>query len=71
VAGPTADIVDAHQRRPGRNELIALGLREFRQVFFKPYRIICRIIETNLYILLLADGHRDMQTLLQRCLLQG
>jgi toxin ParE1/3/4 len=46
-------------------------LREFRQEFFEPYRIICRIIETNVYILLPADGHRGMQTLLQRRLLQG
>jgi toxin ParE1/3/4 len=53
------------------NELIALGLREFRQVFFKPYRIIYRIIETNVYVILIADGRRDMQTLLQRRLLQG
>jgi toxin ParE1/3/4 len=29
--------------------LIALGLREFRQVFFKPYRIICRVMGNNVY----------------------
>lgn len=52
-------------------ELIALGLREFRQVFFKPYRIIYRIIEKNVYVLLIADGRRDMQTLLQVRLLQS
>jgi toxin ParE1/3/4 len=50
-------------------ELIALGLREFRQIFFKPYRIIYRIIENNVYVLLIADGRRDMQKLLQRRLL--
>ena len=47
-------------------ELLALGLREFRQIFFKPYRIIYRVIEKNVYVLLIADGRRDMQTLLQR-----
>lgn len=52
-------------------ELIALGLREFRQIFFKPYRIIHRVIENNVYVLLIADGRRDMQTLLQRRLLQA
>ncbi len=52
-------------------ELIALGLREFRQTFFKPYRIIYRVIENNVYVLLIADGRRDMQTLLQRRLLQA
>jgi toxin ParE1/3/4 len=52
-------------------ELIALGLREFRQVFFKPYRIIYRVMENNVYVLLIADGRRDMQKLLQRRLLQA
>ena len=52
-------------------ELIALGLREFRQVFFKPYRIIYRVMENKVYVLLIADGRRDMQKLLQRRLLKA
>lgn len=52
-------------------ELIALGVREFRQIFFKPYRIIYRVMEKNVYVLLIADGRRDMQSLLQRRLLQA
>jgi toxin ParE1/3/4 len=52
-------------------ELIALGMREFRQVFFKPYRIIYRVMEKDVYGLLIADGRRDMQKLLQRRLLQA
>jgi len=51
-------------------ELLALGIREYREIFFKPYRIIYRIIEDKVYVLLIADGRRDMQTLLQRRLLQ-
>ncbi len=50
-------------------ELLALGIREYREVFFKPYRIIYRLIEKNVYILLIANGRRDMQSLLQRRLL--
>jgi toxin ParE1/3/4 len=50
-------------------ELLALGIREYREVFFKPYRIIYRVLEKNVYILLIADGRRDMQSLLQRRLL--
>jgi toxin ParE1/3/4 len=46
-------------------ELAALGIREYREIFFKPYRIIYRVIDTNLYVLLIVDGRRDMQTLLQ------
>lgn len=52
-------------------ELLAIGLREYREIFFKPYRIIYRVILENIYILVIADGRRDMQTLLQRRLLQA
>mgnify|MGYP001828595594 CR=1 FL=1 len=50
-------------------ELSALGIREFREVFFKPYRIIYRVERRNVYVYLVADGRRDMQTLLSRRLL--
>jgi toxin ParE1/3/4 len=52
-------------------ELAALGIREYREIFFKPYRIICRIMDKNVYVLLIVDGRRDMQTLLQRRLLDA
>lgn len=52
-------------------ELVAFGLRDFREIFFKPYRIIYRIIEDKVHVLLIADGRRDMQKLLQRRLLQA
>lgn len=52
-------------------ELIALGIRDYREIFLKPYRIIYRIAKANVYIYLIADGRRDMQTLLQRRLLGG
>jgi toxin ParE1/3/4 len=52
-------------------ELLKLGIREYREIFFKPYRIIYRIINKNVYVLLIADGRRDMQSLLQRRLLEA
>lgn len=52
-------------------ELLALGIREYREVFLKPYRIIYRVMDKKTYILLIADGRRDMQTLLQRRLLEA
>ncbi len=51
-------------------ELLALGIREYRQVFFKPYRVIYRVIEQQVFITLIADGRRDMQALLARRLLE-
>ena len=52
-------------------ELSALGMREFREVFFKPYRIIYRVERRTVYIYLVADGRRDMQTLLSQRLLNN
>ena len=52
-------------------ELVLLGIREYREVFFKPYRIIYRILDKNVYVLLIVDGRRDMQLLLQRRLLEA
>jgi len=52
-------------------ELRALGILEYREIFFKPYRIIYRVMDKNVYVLLIADGRRDMQTLLQRRLLDA
>lgn len=52
-------------------ELRALGIRDYRQVFFKPCRLIYRVIENRVVIYLIADGRRDMQSLLTRRLLTG
>jgi toxin ParE1/3/4 len=52
-------------------ELLALGIREYREIFLKPYRVIYQVIGDAVYVLLIADGRRDMQTLLQRRLLKA
>ena len=52
-------------------EVLTLGIREYREIFFKPYRIIYRVMEKNVYVLLIVDGRRDMQSLLQRRLLDA
>ncbi len=51
-------------------ELLALGIREYRQLFFQPYRLIYRVIGQQVFITLIADGRRDMQALLARRLLE-
>ncbi|MBN2427530.1 MAG: type II toxin-antitoxin system RelE/ParE family toxin [Deltaproteobacteria bacterium] len=58
-------------RGPRPKELLAIGLRAYREIFFKPYRIIYRVMVEKVYVLVIADGRRDMQTLLQRRLLQA
>ncbi len=52
-------------------ELSSMGIREYREIFFKPSRIIYRVVDGNVYVMLIVDGRRDMQTLLQRRLLEG
>lgn len=59
------------QRGNYPRELLALGIREFREVFFKPYRIIYRILDDAVFVMLIVDGRRDMQTLLQRRLFEA
>jgi hypothetical protein len=39
------------------------------KLFFNPCRIICRVMEKNIFVLPIVDGRRDMQLLLQRRLL--
>lgn len=50
-------------------ELLALGIRDYRETFFKPYRIIYYVDGKRVYVSLIADGRRDMQALLARRLL--
>jgi len=50
-------------------ELSSLGIRDYREIFFKPYRIIYRVIKNTVYIFLIVDGRRDLQMLLNRRLL--
>jgi len=52
-------------------ELLALGIRDYREIFFKPYRVIYRVMGDTVYVLMIVDGRRDMQTLLQRRLLKA
>lgn len=50
-------------------ELAELGIVEYREVFFKPYRLIYRVFEARVVVFVIADGRRDFQTLLERRLL--
>ena len=52
-------------------ELKNLDIDKYREVFFKPYRIIYHARENRVIINLIADGRRDMSVLLQRRLLKS
>jgi len=67
--GVIASLESHPDRGSHPSELQALGIREFRQILMGPYRIIYRVTEQNVVILVIADGRRDMQALLERRLL--
>lgn len=50
-------------------ELIGLGITEYRQVMLQRYRLIYRTTGSDVIIHVIADGRRDMQSLLSNRLL--
>jgi toxin ParE1/3/4 len=67
------DVVESLSTFPDRGsypkELVGLGIKEYRQAFFKPYRVIYRVTGGQVIIYLIADGRRDMPSVLARRLL--
>lgn len=67
------EVVESLSHFPERGsypkELLGLQIKEYRQTFFKPYRVIYRVSGRQVIIYLIADGRRDMQSVLARRLL--
>ena len=51
-------------------ELERAGVMEFREVLFKPYRIIYQVVKSRVYVHCVLDGRRNMQDLLQERILR-
>ena len=51
-------------------ELERLGIREFREIHCKPYRIIYQVVGRKVYVHAVLDGRRSLQELLERRLLR-
>lgn len=66
-----ASLTLSPERGAVTKELRDLGIREYREVYFKPYRVIYRTISKTVVVYLLVDGRRDMQALLLRRLAGG
>ena len=65
----TASLAAFPERGSYPKELLQLGIREYRQAHFKPYRLIYRVTGKQVFIYMIADGRRDMQMLLTRRML--
>ena len=65
-----ASLATMPERGAWTKELLALGIREYRETYFKPYRVIYRVMQSDkrhmVYVYLIVDSRRDMQALLQR-----
>jgi len=47
-------------------ELRDVAVREFREVLFKPYRILYFVSESRVYVHCIFDGRRDVEDVLSR-----
>lgn len=67
-------IIAALETMPERGhfppELERIGIRLYREIHFKPYRIIYAIEGDAVLVYGVLDGRRDMQTLLQQRMLR-
>lgn len=71
IEARVAGLSDFPERGPYVGELLEMGNRDYREVVFQPYRIIYRVSEGAVSVHLIADGRRDMRTLLMRRLLSA
>jgi len=51
-------------------ELERIGVFDFREIFFKPYRIMYEIVGPDVFVHCVLDGRRDLQDLLQQRMLR-
>lgn len=74
VLGKLEELILSLDERPDRghypHELVRQGIKDYREVLFKPYRAIYEVIGAKVVVHLCVDGRRDMNTLLERTLLR-
>ncbi|MDD5673208.1 MAG: type II toxin-antitoxin system RelE/ParE family toxin [Chitinivibrionales bacterium] len=58
------------ERGHGVPELKRVYVESFREIHYKPYRIIFQISPKNVYVHAVLDGRRELQDLLERRMLR-
>ena len=51
-------------------ELKSIGIKSYREIHFKPYRVIHEVIGRDVFVHLIVDGRRSLQAVLERRLLR-
>ncbi|MDX8125763.1 type II toxin-antitoxin system RelE/ParE family toxin [Methylomonas sp. OY6] len=62
-------LADLNERGTVPKELLGLGIRQYRQIIVKPYRIIYQRMPEQVVVHAILDGRSDMQTLLTQRLI--
>ena len=74
AAGQPGTVIESLETLPQRGhcppELERIGMMEYREVFFKPYRVIYRIAGREVRVYAVLDGRRDLPDLLQERILR-
>ena len=63
-------LTDMPERGNVPKELASLGITDYREVHYKPFRIIYRVLGRKIIVYCVVDGRRDMQSFLERRLLR-
>ncbi|WVT06191.1 type II toxin-antitoxin system RelE/ParE family toxin (plasmid) [Sinorhizobium chiapasense] len=70
IESACADLEEFPARENIPKELASIRLSEYRELHHKPWRMIYRIMGTDVIVYCIADGRRDMQTFLERRLIR-
>lgn len=63
-------LADMPERGNIPKELVEVGITDYREMHYKPSRIIYRVIGSDVVVYCVVDGRRDMQNFLERRLLR-
>jgi toxin ParE1/3/4 len=63
-------LAELPQRGHTPPELDRIGVTVYREVHFKPFRVLYQVIGQEVFVHCVLDGRRDMQSLLERRLLR-
>lgn len=66
----TASLEEMPERGNVPKELIPVGSTDYRELHHKPWRMIYRIMGSDVVVYCVVDGRRDMQSFLERRLLR-
>jgi toxin ParE1/3/4 len=65
-----SQLTELPERGHAPPELNQIGVRNYRELHFKPYRVIYETIKQDVFVHCVLDGRRDMQSLLERRLIR-